>query len=153
MFSSILSKSYHYSTDFSSIFSISFHYSTYFSSVYFISFPYFLPYFQYHFTIDFRIFNICSLFNRGFFRILMSHRSAVTFDTFCLIIFISCVLSFRLSPRFVCLFLFMFSLLFSVSNFYFTSQYHQRFLFHSSLSNLYNNVLKTILSTDVAVVP
>jgi hypothetical protein len=77
----------------------------------------------------------------GFFRILMSHRSAVTFDTFCLIIFISCVLSFRLSPRFVCLFLFMFSLLFSVSNFYFTSQYHQRLLFHSSLSNLYNNVI------------
>ena len=29
----------------------------------------------------------------------MSHRSAVTFDTVCLILFVSCVLSFRLSLR------------------------------------------------------
>jgi hypothetical protein len=50
---------------------------------------------------------------------LMSHRSAVTFDTVCLIIFVYCVLSFRWSLSF-----FLFSLLFSVSNFYFTSQCH-----------------------------
>ena len=62
--------------------------------------------------------------------------AAVTFDTFCLIIFFSRVLSFSLFLRFR----FMFSLLFSVSNFYFTSQY-QRLLFYSSLSNLYNNVI------------
>jgi hypothetical protein len=54
---------------------------------------------------------ICSLC------ILMSHRSAVTLDTACLIFFVSCVLSFRLSLRFC-----YFSLLFSLSNFYFTSQ-------------------------------
>jgi hypothetical protein len=57
-------------------------------------------YFQYHFTIFFRIFNIFSLFNWVFIRILMSHRSAVTFDTVCFIIFVSCVLSFRWSLRF-----------------------------------------------------
>jgi hypothetical protein len=72
----------------------------------------------------------------GFFRVLMSHRSAVTFDTVCLIIFVSCVLSFRLYLSF-----FYFSLLFSVSNFYFMSQYHQCLLLHSSLSNLYDNVI------------
>jgi hypothetical protein len=181
----------------------------------------------------FRIFNIFSLFNLGFFRILMSHQSAVTFDTVCFIIFVSCVFSFPLSPLFLmfslllsvsniygkygrkviwnvkwfgkyrrntnqivkryghygrnpswiverngkygrkvswilkwfrkygrkvgtvcfiifvsCVFSFplsplflMFSLLLSVSNIYFTSQYHQRILFHNSLSNLYNNVI------------
>ena len=41
----------------------------------------------------------------------MSHRSAVTFDTVCLILFVSCVLSFRLSLRlcFPCCFLFLIS--------------------------------------------
>ena len=53
----------------------------------------------------------------------MSHRSTVTFDTVCLILFVSCVLSFRLSLR----------LCFpSVSNFYFTSQYHQFPLSHAA---------------------
>ena len=35
----------------------------------------------------------------------MSHRSVVTFDTVCLILFVSCVLSFRLSLRlfYVCI--------------------------------------------------
>jgi hypothetical protein len=52
-----------------------------------------------------------------------SHRSAVTFDTVCLILSVSCVLSFRLSLR----------LCFpSVSNFYFTSQYNQFPLSHAS---------------------
>jgi hypothetical protein len=126
-------------SDFSSIFSISLHYSTYFSSIFSLSYHYFLlyfpnhftfqitflPYFPYHITIVFLIFNIFSLFSLGFICILMSHRSAVTVDTVCLIIFVSCVLSFRWSLRFF----FMFSLLFSESNFYFTSQYHQRFCF------------------------
>jgi hypothetical protein len=35
----------------------------------------------------------------------MSHRSAVTFDTVCLILFVSCVLSFRLSLRLFYVFL------------------------------------------------
>ena len=53
----------------------------------------------------------------------MSHGSVVTFDTVCLILFVSCVLSFRLSLR----------LCFpSVSNFYFTSQYHQFPLSHAA---------------------
>ena len=41
----------------------------------------------------------------------MSHRSAVTFDTVCLILFVSCVLSFRLSLHlcFRCCFLFLIS--------------------------------------------
>ena len=47
----------------------------------------------------------------------MGHVSAVTFDTVCLILFVSCVFSFRLSPFVLCFP--------SVSNFYFTSQYHQ----------------------------
>jgi hypothetical protein len=45
----------------------------------------------------------------------MSHRSAVTFDTVCLILFVSCVLSFRLSLR-----LFYVFLLFLIS----TSRYN-----------------------------
>ena len=92
-FSSLFSISFHYSTYFSSVFSISFHYSTYLSSIFSKSFHYFLPYFQYHFTIYFRIFNVFSLFNWGFFRIFMSHRSAVTFDTVCLIIVVSSFIS------------------------------------------------------------
>jgi hypothetical protein len=35
----------------------------------------------------------------------MSHRRAVTFDTVCLILFVSCVLSFRLSLRLLYVFL------------------------------------------------
>ena len=35
----------------------------------------------------------------------MSHRSAVTFDTVCLILLVSCVLSFRLSLRLLYVFL------------------------------------------------
>jgi membrane glycosyltransferase len=52
----------------------------------------------------------------------MSHRSAVTFDTVCLILFVSCVLS-----SFISVLCFP-----SVSNFYFTSQYHQFPLYHAA---------------------
>jgi hypothetical protein len=50
--------------------------------------------------------------------------SAVTFDTVCLILFVSCVLSFRLSLRLFYVFL--------VSNFYFPSEYHQFPLSHAA---------------------
>jgi hypothetical protein len=55
----------------------------------------------------------------------MSHRSAVTFDTVCLILIVSCEIVFSfISP---------FALCFpSVSNFYFTSQYHQFPLSHAA---------------------
>jgi hypothetical protein len=54
----------------------------------------------------------------------MSHRSAVIFDTVCLILFVSCV----------CLFVYLSVCLCfpSVSIFYFTSQYHQFTLFHAT---------------------
>ena len=63
----------------------------------------------------------------------MSHRSAVTFDTVCLILFVSCVLPFRLSLR----------LCFpSVSNFYFTSQYNQFPLSHASAAAAIHTYLR-----------
>jgi hypothetical protein len=79
-FSSIFSKSFHYSIYFSFIISISFHYSTYFSYILSISFQLtFLPYCPYHFTIFFCIFHIISHFNLLFFHIfhIISQFSSV----------------------------------------------------------------------------
>ena len=50
--------------------------------------------------------------------------SAVTFDTVCLILFVFCALSFRLSLRLFYVFL--------VSNFYFPLEYHQFPLSHAA---------------------
>jgi hypothetical protein len=55
------------------------------------------------------------LFNMGLFCILMSHRSTVTFDTVCLIIFVACVSSFRWSLPFLLCFTYCFLFLISTS--------------------------------------
>ena len=94
-----------YFSSFPSIFSLYYHYFLLYFPNHFTFQLNFFPYFPYHFTIFFRIFNIFSLFNLGFFRILMSHRNAVTIDTVCLNIFVSCVLSFSWSLLFPYVFL------------------------------------------------
>ena len=70
----------------------------------------------------------------------MSHQRAVTFDTVCLILFVSCVLSSFISP---------FALCFpSVSIFYFTSQYHQ---FHLSQAAAAATTTNTAAATTTAI--